>query len=467
MSNTLPISLNLNSSFIKKDKSLKLEKTSNFKEKMDQYTLKEKETDKNSQNSINKNTKKTFKNSDETDQLKKKKETIEKEIEQDYGVDNNKTEENKEVSKANKDEDNSSIEKAEKEDINLDEDLLQTKENKDEKKEVLEEIIAFLQNSTIKDSSDPKVKQLKEALEKINADLLSSNLDRKELESVLKSLKEADFIPENMKNEIFNQFKIELKKEIENTTSLENKGALEANENSNPRRIKEDKREIEKQEKIESGDKKEGTLEKVALKESTQENFLPYKDEELDQFEKDFFKMGEKNIQEDNNINVENLNIGKITQKVKNTITPLKEGTNINPKEIIDQITKKSKLTINKDNTVMEMKLEPESLGKLTLKVALERGILTAKFTAENDKVKEIIENNLEQLRNNLVAQGLNIESLSVSVDSQGDLDRHKNILEAMAYSKKLSKNISISTSIEEEKENPYLNIEENINQLG
>ena len=62
------------------------------------------------------------------------------------------------------------------------------------------------------------------------------------------------------------------------------------------------------------------------------------------------------------------------------------------------------------------MQLEPENLGKLTLSIAVERGLITAKFTAESYEVKQAIESNFNELRDMLQDKGLYIHNLSVSV---------------------------------------------------
>lgn len=87
--------------------------------------------------------------------------------------------------------------------------------------------------------------------------------------------------------------------------------------------------------------------------------------------------------------------------------------------DIINQIVKKAELIIREDQPEMRMQLEPENLGKLTLKVAVERGLVIAKFTAESYEVKEIIESNFNQLREMLQEKGIGVESFSVSVGNE------------------------------------------------
>ena len=72
----------------------------------------------------------------------------------------------------------------------------------------------------------------------------------------------------------------------------------------------------------------------------------------------------------------------------------------------------------------MIIKLKPDHLGKVTVEIAVENGAVTAKFLAESDKVKEILESNLQDLKDHLAKQGMVVQDLSVSVgnDDRGPL---------------------------------------------
>ncbi len=64
----------------------------------------------------------------------------------------------------------------------------------------------------------------------------------------------------------------------------------------------------------------------------------------------------------------------------------------------------------------MELQLKPENLGKIQLRVVEERGQILAKFTAESEKVRAILESNMQLLRDALEKNGMTIAELSVSV---------------------------------------------------
>jgi len=72
----------------------------------------------------------------------------------------------------------------------------------------------------------------------------------------------------------------------------------------------------------------------------------------------------------------------------------------------------------------LKLTLKPESLGEVSLRLLSDNGIVTARFTAENQRVKEIMESNFNSLRDNLNGQGINVSQLSVSVGQQDARER-------------------------------------------
>lgn len=81
------------------------------------------------------------------------------------------------------------------------------------------------------------------------------------------------------------------------------------------------------------------------------------------------------------------------------------------PQQIVDQ----AKLIKRAENTEMVIKLNPEHLGELTLKVAVTtNGSVSASFHSDNVQVRTIIENSLVQLRSDLNQQGLKVDQVEV-----------------------------------------------------
>ncbi|NMA65518.1 MAG: flagellar hook-length control protein FliK [Clostridiaceae bacterium] len=83
---------------------------------------------------------------------------------------------------------------------------------------------------------------------------------------------------------------------------------------------------------------------------------------------------------------------------------------------VTSQVMTKVKLMAGEAKQEMEMELEPESLGKLTLKIVHEKGEILAKITAESEQVKQILESNMQMLKDSLEENGFSVQSLSVSV---------------------------------------------------
>ncbi len=88
----------------------------------------------------------------------------------------------------------------------------------------------------------------------------------------------------------------------------------------------------------------------------------------------------------------------------------------VNAKEILSQIIEKAQIIMTPDKSEMVMDLKPDSLGKISLKLVTENGIVMAKFVAENQQVKEVLETNMQLLKDSLQKQGLDVQGFSVSV---------------------------------------------------
>ncbi len=83
--------------------------------------------------------------------------------------------------------------------------------------------------------------------------------------------------------------------------------------------------------------------------------------------------------------------------------------------DIPAQIVRQARLIRAAENTEMVIKLNPEHLGELTLRVSVSSsGAVNASFHSDNAQVRTIIENSLVQLRNDLNNAGLKVENVQV-----------------------------------------------------
>ncbi len=67
------------------------------------------------------------------------------------------------------------------------------------------------------------------------------------------------------------------------------------------------------------------------------------------------------------------------------------------------------------------MKLYPKELGEVRVELLVREENVAVNFAMENSKVKEIMENNMNEFRDNLERQGFSLEECMVSVDQQDD----------------------------------------------
>lgn len=96
--------------------------------------------------------------------------------------------------------------------------------------------------------------------------------------------------------------------------------------------------------------------------------------------------------------------------------------------QAMDQIVQKAVLLLNNDQHEVHIELKPEFLGHIRLQIVTESQQVAIKITAELPFVKDMLESNLNQLKAELQAQGLKIDSLEVSVghDSYAEGDTHQ-----------------------------------------
>jgi flagellar hook-length control protein FliK len=127
---------------------------------------------------------------------------------------------------------------------------------------------------------------------------------------------------------------------------------------------------------------------------------------------------------------VENIQIQPIFTELQNSASVVNEAKPspadlpVQAKEVLSQFIEKASVEIAGGKSEMSVELKPESLGKISLKVVTENGIVMAKFVAENQQVKEVLESNMHLLKDSLENQGMNVQGFSVSVRQDSDRQR-------------------------------------------
>lgn len=93
-------------------------------------------------------------------------------------------------------------------------------------------------------------------------------------------------------------------------------------------------------------------------------------------------------------------------------------SSNVNVKEIIDQIAEHVKINNSTDFSEVEISLHPATLGNVHLQVSQKAGIITAVITTENEMVRDALLVQAMVLKEELNEQGLKVESVEVTIAS-------------------------------------------------
>ncbi len=84
------------------------------------------------------------------------------------------------------------------------------------------------------------------------------------------------------------------------------------------------------------------------------------------------------------------------------------------PHNVAGQIVDNARLITRAESSEMVIKLKPEHLGELTLKIVVDSGVVSATFHTKNAEVRAAIEASLPQLRQDMADQGLKVDNVGV-----------------------------------------------------
>lgn len=85
-------------------------------------------------------------------------------------------------------------------------------------------------------------------------------------------------------------------------------------------------------------------------------------------------------------------------------------------REIVYQVVDRIRVDISPDNTSMEMQLNPENLGRVSINISSKEGVMTAQINTENRQAREAIESQLQILKDNIEAKGIRVEAVEVRI---------------------------------------------------
>jgi flagellar hook-length control protein FliK len=93
--------------------------------------------------------------------------------------------------------------------------------------------------------------------------------------------------------------------------------------------------------------------------------------------------------------------------------------------QTVNQIVQKAVLHLKHGQSEVRLDLKPDFLGHIRMQIITESQQVTVRILTEYPLVKELIENNLPQLKSELQNHGLEIDELEVSVDHDADQHVH------------------------------------------
>lgn len=121
----------------------------------------------------------------------------------------------------------------------------------------------------------------------------------------------------------------------------------------------------------------------------------------------------------------------------------------IDAADLINQIVSHARTTLSDTVKSMEMELNPQSLGKMLMKVTEQAGTVSAHITVQNEDVKEALSNQMALLKTNLEAQGMKVDEVTVTADSH-------------AFERNLEEGQETNTNFAENQQNQSGSAEEN-----
>ncbi|MBY0314227.1 MAG: flagellar hook-length control protein FliK [Bdellovibrionales bacterium] len=120
-------------------------------------------------------------------------------------------------------------------------------------------------------------------------------------------------------------------------------------------------------------------------------------------------------------------NKDKITDQFSKVLeAKASEMTQVQQKENSDAVVTNVRTMIKDGGGEMVMKLTPEGMGTIDLKVGVDAGVVSIEMKADNAEIKRALENNLSEIRTALEGQNLKIETVKVDVsDSFKDMQNN------------------------------------------
>ncbi len=160
------------------------------------------------------------------------------------------------------------------------------------------------------------------------------------------------------------------------------------------------------------------------------------------------------------NANLFNQLINNITEAVDSgSASAISYTDRAQMENIIRQITEKITISAGNGETSMELQLHPAHLGNVNILLTSTKDGIVAKFTAQNELVKEAVESQMVALQQKFDAQGVKVTAIEVTIASHAFEQNLEQDQQGQAYeqaegrSKKSLRRINLSEITEFEEE--------------
>ncbi len=98
--------------------------------------------------------------------------------------------------------------------------------------------------------------------------------------------------------------------------------------------------------------------------------------------------------------------------------SPFTTATPVPEEDILNQVIQRFQVRSQLQNSKMVIKLHPAELGELKIDIAVKDGNVKANFLAQSQHVQEILEKQLPKLREIMEQQGMSVDDIQVSLES-------------------------------------------------
>ena len=264
--------------------------------------------------------------------------------------------------------------------------------------------IKIFKNTQLQDNNEIQTTdQIKLQNEK---DFISSKIDKiiKKIEVELNETDKENELPDSTVKEDLSEALIKVQIESESTQTQVSENTIKPTQNNlnikNEQSIKIFKEEVS----FETGDRD-------ISEESNQEDAGFDLSEDTNNFSQLFDNSNNTETQQFNDINT-NISTLKAPENIKNIV---RNTAQIAAKsDIINQLSEKFSQLKDGTTTKVNVILQPENLGKVGVELVSRPNGVSARILADTQQVKELLDKNIDTLKNSLASQGVNVNNIVV-----------------------------------------------------